>query len=347
MKRRSSTTISRPPRSSPEPDGDGPGLADWSDWTPLGKSLPFTPASLAETLDGGQAFRWKRGTDDCWEGLFDDLIVRIRLDSDGRLNLRLPTALDGDAARDKTARYFGIGLDWGHLVDALPWRSDPHLRRAIGAFPGLRILRQPIEETLLGFLCSATKRIIQIRQMCALLALRAGTEILSGVHRLPTFSEIANLGSHALEDCLLGFRARYILGTARFLADRPGWLQETAALPYAEAKDRLMQLPGVGEKVADCVLLFGAGKLEAFPVDTWISQTLSRRYALDGFSHRQLATFGRIHFGPSAGLAQQFLFSWERRLGGESNGDPSGRESPRGQGTAGPADPSGRMQPGG
>jgi len=73
-----------------------------------------------------------------------------------------------------------------------------------------------------------------------------------------------------------------------------------------------MELPGVGEKVADCVLLFGAGKLEAFPADTWISQTLTRRYDLTNWTNPQLTQFGRAHYGPSAGLAQQFLFSWER-----------------------------------
>jgi N-glycosylase/DNA lyase len=71
----------------------------------------------------------------------------------------------------------------------------------------------------------------------------------------------------------------------------------------------------VGEKIADCVLLFGAGQLEAFPVDTWIAQTLARRYHLTGWTHPQLAAFGRAHFGPAAGLAQQFLFSWERHHG--------------------------------
>ena len=76
-----------------------------------------------------------------------------------------------------------------------------------------------------------------------------------------------------------------------------------------------MLLPGVGEKVADCVLLFGAAKLEAFPVDTWISQVLRRHYRLTKWSNRQLAEFGQAHFDPAAGLAQQFLFSRERRFG--------------------------------
>jgi N-glycosylase/DNA lyase len=76
-----------------------------------------------------------------------------------------------------------------------------------------------------------------------------------------------------------------------------------------------MELPGVGAKVADCVLLFGAGRLEAFPVDVWILRTLAKRYGLVGWSPDAVAHFGRIHFGPRAGLAQQYLFAWERRFG--------------------------------
>jgi N-glycosylase/DNA lyase len=100
---------------------------------------------------------------------------------------------------------------------------------------------------------------------------------------------------------------------ADFLASRSGWLEETASLPYEKAKARLMEMPGVGQKIADCALLFGAGKLEAFPIDTWMDKSLERRYGLEGWSLSQKLTFARVHFGKFAGLAQQFLFSSERR----------------------------------
>jgi 3-methyladenine DNA glycosylase/8-oxoguanine DNA glycosylase len=132
------------------------------------------------------------------------------------------------------------------------------------------------------------------------------------LHRLPTWPELAQIPEADLRACLLGFRARYIAETARFLAAHPGWLDETEAAPYPLAKERLCTLPGVGEKVADCVLLFGAGRLEAFPVDTWILKALARRYGLDGWRPAPVAQFGRAHFGPLAGLAQQFLFAYER-----------------------------------
>jgi N-glycosylase/DNA lyase len=290
----------------------------WSDWQPLAGQPPLTAAVLAETLDGGQTFRWSCQPDGTWLGLWSDCVARLRLQPDGRLRWSAPAQL---AARLKTAlpAYLGGGRDFRALADTLPWRSDAHLARCLAAFPGLALPRQPFGETLLCFLCSATKQIVQIKQMVALLAERHGKVFAQTgdavFHRLPTWAELAEIPEPALRACLLGFRARYIKETALHLAARPGWLDETEQLPYPAAKARLLELPGVGEKVADCVLLFGAGKLDAFPVDTWILKAMARHYRLDGWSPAQVAHFGRTHFGPLAGLAQQYLFAWERKFG--------------------------------
>lgn len=285
--------------------------AAWSAWTPLAQAPRLTPGTLAELVDGGQAFRWHHRSDDTWLGIWSDHVVRLRLTADGTVEYSAPAPDSPRTAQALSAYLFGH--DTAAAIDALPWRSDPHLARCLAAFPGLTILRQPFGETLLGFLCSATKQIVQIKQMIALLAERHGPAIAPGVNRLPTWSELAGLSETDLRACLLGFRARYIHQTAQFIAAHPGWLETTGHLPYAEAKARLCSLPGVGEKVADCVLLFGAGKLEAFPVDTWIFKAMARRYGLDGWTPAQIAHFGRTHFGPHAGLAQQYLFAYERR----------------------------------
>lgn len=306
-----------------------------SGWTPLAGLPPLRAAVLGEVLDGGQAFRWWLEVDGTWRGIWADNVARLRLDADGRLEWSAPGVCHAKVAQALPA-YFAIGTDFAALADLLPWRSDEHLAICLAEFRGLRLLRQPFGETLLGFLCSATKQIVQIKQMLALLAARHGAPLPGDdagwaprsdplprggspapppagfTHRLPTWPELAALPEADLRACQLGFRARYIAETARFLAAHPGWLEETESLPYLAAKARLCLLPGVGEKVADCVLLFGAGRLEAFPVDTWILQSLARRYGLDGWRPAQLAQFGRAHFGPLAGLAQQFLFAYER-----------------------------------
>ena len=286
----------------------------WTDWQPL--PLRLSPPVLAELLDGGQCFRWNPvESGSAWLGVWDNHVAQVCVDARDRLSWRAPSTL-ADAVSAALPAYLGCENPEASPTDALPWRSDVHLAGCLAAFPGLRILRQPFGETLLCFLCSATKQIVQIKQMAELLALHHGAPIVPGHHRLPTWTELATVSEITLRRCKLGFRARYIHQTARFIASQPGWLEATERAPYAEAKERLCSLPGVGEKVADCVLLFGAGRLEAFPVDVWILRTLERRYGLAGWRPAQLAQFGRAHFGPLAGLAQQYLFAWERRYGG-------------------------------
>lgn len=290
---------------------------------------------LQEILDGGQAFRWSLESSGSWLGVFGSNVVRLTLSADGTLQWSAPSAHATDL-ETSLIHYLALDREFTKQVDSLPWRSDPHLNRCLTAFPELRILRQPFGETLLGFLCSATKQIVQIKQMVALLAARHGAPLIetkttalsargtdrsspARFHRLPTWSELALVPETELRACLLGFRARYIHQTAQFIAANPGWLQETEQSPYTTAKERLCELPGVGEKVADCVLLFGAGRLEAFPVDVWIIKAMAKRYGLEGWKPAQIAHFGRTHFGALAGLAQQYLFAYERKFGRAEN----------------------------
>jgi N-glycosylase/DNA lyase len=289
--------------------------ARWSDWAPLGLTHRFTTASLAETLDGGQAFRWRwQSESDSWLGVFAEHAVQLRLTADGAMHFRAAT----DAARALEAlhHYLAMAPHLDAALARLPLASDAVLVRAIAACPGLILLRQPFAETLLGFILSSTKRIPQIRQMCDTLAERFGPELAPGIHGLPTWATLATVGEPPLRRCALGFRAGYVHETAQFLAAHPGWLARIEGLPYPEAKAALVTLPGVGEKVADCVLLFGAGRLEAFPVDVWILKTLAGNYGLAGWKPAQLAQFGRVHFGPLAGLAQQYLFAHARATAG-------------------------------
>ncbi len=303
----------------------------WTAWRPLALAEPFSPGDFTETIDGGQAFRWTHQSDGSWLGLWSTYAARLKLESTGHLQWSAPRSL-AEAVPAALKHYLDAGTTAAARVDRLPWRSDPHLEQCIAAFPGLRILNQELGETLLGFLCSATKQIVQIKQMLALVAERHGTSVAQEspeLRRLPTWAELATVSESDLRRCLLGFRAGYVHRTARFLAEHPGWLEETGASPYAEAKARLCLLPGVGEKVADCVLLFGANKPEAFPVDVWILKALANRYGLTDWSPKQLTQFGRAHFGPQAGLAQQYLFAWERKVGRPKPTSLAGSAPPR------------------
>jgi len=282
--------------------------------------LRFTEGSLAETLDGGQCFRWYAEPLDkgrLWTGCFGEHLIQVKLapgETDDLRPLQWRCIEENNTdTRESVRAYFAAETSLERLVDQIPWRGDAHLRRCIESFPGLRILRQPIGEALLCFLCSSTKQIVQIKQIVAELAERFGEPLANRWHTLPTWEKLASVSEKALRQCRLGYRARFIHETAQYLRDRPGFLAAVEAAPYPAAHAALQELPGVGAKVADCVLLFGAGKMEAFPVDTWVLKVMERRYALQGWKPPQMAHFGRVHFQPAPGLAQQYLFSAERK----------------------------------
>ncbi|MGB0344732.1 MAG: DNA-3-methyladenine glycosylase family protein [Coraliomargarita sp.] len=277
----------------------------WQAWP----EAPDIPAgTLEEILDGGQAFRWKK-IDGYFEGRWGQHVARLRPDCAGRIEYAFPESCHEDAERQALARYLATGTDFPALTDALPWRSDPVLKKAITPFPGMRILRQPFSETLFCFLCSSAKQIPHIKAICENIANALGPTLPDGSHALPGWDTLAEAGESALRDARLGYRARYIHQSALFLAENPGWLEETAAAPANEARKRLVTLPGVGPKIADCVLLFGAGRLEAFPIDTWIAKILARAYGLEDWPMPRLQAFARAHFGETCGFAQQYLFS--------------------------------------
>ena len=282
---------------------------EWTSWRPLRLAEDVPSATLAEQLDGGQSFRWSPAGDGSWVGVFGGTLAALRSGPRG-LEWRAPK---GVATAEASLRHY---LDaegaQARLSEALPWRSDPVLHAARAAYPGLRILRQDPHETLIGFLCSSNKRILQIRVMVAALAAKLGEPLGGDFHALPSWQAIATADEAVLRACSLGYRAAFLRGTAKQLLARPRWADEFAALDTPALLAELQSLPGVGPKVAACVALFGFGRLESFPVDTWVVQALSDAYGLRGWKPAQLEQFGQAHFGEAAGLAQQYLFSAAR-----------------------------------
>jgi N-glycosylase/DNA lyase len=161
------------------------------------------------------------------------------------------------------------------------------------------VLRQEPWETLASFIASSTKQIVQIRQIVELLAQHFGEPIAPGAFAFPTPAAIARATLPDLLACKLGFRAKYLLAAARAVDDGRLDLAALPAMELPRAREELLQLNGVGEKIANCALLFGCGHDAAFPVDVWMQRALKK-------------VRKRTHFGPYAGWAQQYLFYAER-----------------------------------
>ncbi len=298
----------------------------WSPWTPLAPALRMEPRSLAESLNGGQAFRWNPvERNGLWQGVWGNSVARLRLDDDGQLLWSCPEELEPNLAQTLPA-YLACTTDFATCARALPLAGDEHLRAAVNTWPHLRILRQPLGETLFAFLCSSTKQIVQIKQICEAVAARFGQELVPGIRALPDWPTLASVSENALRACRLGYRARYIHQTARILAESPHLLDGLDSLPLEQARERHLRLPGVGPKIAACLQLFGAGRLEAFPIDTWILKALRELYGLDPtWRAHHLERFAQIHFAPHPGLAQQFLFARMRQRRTASAAMPKAR----------------------
>jgi N-glycosylase/DNA lyase len=278
------------------------------------------PFDLDVTLCCGQVFRWeKRG--DWWFGVVGDQVVRVRQVGD---------ALEFSGVNEGIVRH-SFSLDHDLQQISMEIGKDDKVRAALREFWGLRLIRQEPWECLISFICATYKSVAAIRQMLQKLAAKFGKSLAfegGEFFAFPSAERLAKASLKDLQSCGLGYRSKYVQETSNMVCAEACDLDELRRLPYAKAKRVLCEFPGVGAKVADCVLLFSLGKLEAFPVDVWMKRVLLRRYAehfpagfveklqnqgpLNASAYERLNDFGRAHFGRFAGYAQEYLYHYER-----------------------------------
>jgi len=263
---------------------------------------------LALTLDSGQTFHW----DPLGKGFLGAIGERaVYVEQRGRKLLVRPDGM----ARD-CARYFSLDHPLPAICASLP--ADPAMQAAAQFCRGLRIMRQPRWECLATFITSSMKQVAHIRQISLTLRQRFGKRRSLGkntVFTYPSAERIAGLNETILRSCALGYRAKNLLATARLVASDEVKLEGLDELPDEELRAKLCTLPGVGTKVANCVMLFAYERLRAFPIDVWVERVLREKY----FPGRgkptatQLREFAAHHFGEHGGYAQQYLFHHARK----------------------------------
>jgi N-glycosylase/DNA lyase len=264
------------------------------------------PLDLDLTFSCGQAFRWTR-TRDAWRGIVGRADLEVSLATPARL---LVTVRGADPGPEALVRYFRLDQDPRvHLEHAEELRDLP------GILPlfGLRLLAQDPWETLASFIASAASNIQKIGRCVEGLADRWGDPIPGSPRKaFPAPAALAAAGARRLRATGLGFRAPYLARSSRLVTN--GFWEGLRGSSYEDARASLMELPGVGPKIADCTLLFGLGRLEAYPVDRWIRRATlelsSRRRATDSDLERWAE-----RFGPGRGYLQQLLFHLRRTQG--------------------------------
>jgi len=282
--------------------------------------LGAVPFNLDVTLCCGQVFRWdKKGN--WWYGVVRDRVFKVR-----QTNAELEYA---NINEKFIVHYFSLDDDLRKIRDKIG--KDENVRKALREFWGLRIVRQEPWECLISYICATYKSIAAIKQMLLRLSKKFGERVaLDGCdfYTFPTPEKLAKTTESSLATCGLGYRAKYVLETSKKVYESDFDLENLRKMPYQQAKKELISLSGVGLKVADCVLLFSLGKLDAFPVDVWVKRAILNHYAdqfpkeliqkisqnksFSNAEYERLNVFGRNYFGEYAGYAQEYLYHYER-----------------------------------
>jgi N-glycosylase/DNA lyase len=286
--------------------------------------LSVTPFNLEHTLQCGQLFRWQK-TGDYWYGVVGEKVIKIR-QSDDMLRFQvLPSKTNIEFLR----HYFRLDDDLPHILSQI--KKDQIIKKAIHSLYGLRITRQEPWECLISYICATYKSIPAIKKMIQNLSKMFGKEMKFDTYSFYTFpkpDDLAKASVKELKNCGLGYRANPALETAKIVKSGDFDLEALKKMDYEKAKHELSSLPGVGNKVADCILLFSLDKLEAFPVDVWIKrivlefysksfslkfiEKISEKNSLTTSEYTKISEFGREYFGAYAGYAQEYLFHWKR-----------------------------------
>ena len=266
--------------------------------------VPASDFSLAATLTSGQTFRWSK-YEGSWYGFLGRAVLKIRQEGD-RL---LCDSSDPAVTPERLRRYFALDLNLSDILSSI--NVDMQVHHAIMQYRGLRVLRQDGWETLASFICASFNNIKRIEGMVERLCQGYGEPVsLNGVRgfSFPAAETIAGVPERRLRSLGLGYRAPYLRATAKLVADRTLPLEQLRGLAYDATKRALLACDGVGEKVADCVALFGCEKYEAFPIDVWMERAMRYYFRHRKATPKLMRDYARRHFGAYAGYAQQYLY---------------------------------------
>lgn len=261
---------------------------------------------LGQTLGCGQTFRWEELGPGVWRGPIGDALVTLRAEGGW---LRADSTPEVPDLRRRVFEYLRLGDDTDRVVRELS--KDPVMRRGIESVSGLRLVKMDEWECLASYVLATFTNIERIKKMIERLSTRYGDPITEDVRAFPSVGRLAEASVRDLESLGLGYRAKYLAKVCDAVDD--GRLDRMRRMPDDELRKELLTLSGVGDKVADCVSLFGFGRLTAFPIDVWMERALLRLYAEKG-SYRHLREFASARFGDLAGYAQEYLYYNERVL---------------------------------
>lgn len=263
------------------------------------KNIVLTDAmhlNIPLCLDCGQAFRWKETENNMWQGIAGGKYLCLKQE-ENKITFFETTKEDFEGFWIK---YFDLERDYEKILSSY---DEENLITACKTHPGIRILKQDEWEAICSFIISANNNIPRIKGIIERLCEGFGEKIQGG-YTFPPPERLANLQVEDLAPIRSGFRAKYIIDAARKISSGEVDLEKVKKMDFEDAKAELLKIKGVGEKVAQCALLYGFGRMEAFPVDVWVKRIVAELYP-NGLPECIKGT---------EGIAQQYLFHWRRNI---------------------------------
>ena len=264
---------------------------------------------LVHIFECGQCFRWQKENDGSYTGVIKYGVVNIKKDDD---KFVISGSFDAND-KEKICDYFDLNSDYASIKRKLEL-NDENMKKAIEYGYGIRILNQDSWEMLISFIISAANNIPRISKTIENISRAYGQKITwneKDYYKFPTPKELSKATVEELRALNLGFRDKYVYNATKMVCAGEVNLEEIEKMNYKDAKKELMKIQGVGEKVADCILLFSMRKREAFPVDTWIKKVMSQLYN-ESKDIKKISAFAESKFGEYGGIAQQYLFYYMR-----------------------------------
>lgn len=271
--------------------------------------------NLKDIFTCGQCFRWQKNEDNSYTGIIKENVINIKQDEK---NITIKS-IGKDNIQELTTQYFDLNRDYKKIQNQLS-QIDENMKISIKYGQGIRLLNQDLWETLISFIISANNNIPRIQKIIQRLSEAYGKPIeFEGkiYYTFPTPEELKDVTIETYRSLGLGFRDKRIYETTQKILNKEVDLYALEQNPNTqEVRETLLTLPGVGPKVADCILLFSTLKrLEVFPIDVWVNRVMNELYIHgdeNKISKKQIETIARQKFGNLAGLAQQYLFYWRR-----------------------------------
>lgn len=267
-----------------------------------------TDFDIKQILKCGQSFRFKEISENKFEIIAFGKVITVS-------SLNETVEIEGTTEDDFLniwVDYFDLKTDYSQIKSVLS-KNDDIMKKCVKYGNGIRILRQDPFEIIITFIISQNNRIPMIKKVVENIAEKYGKKIDDKHFAFPTFDELKNATTYDLNELKTGFRSKYIRDFLDKLENGTLNLEELKFLDENALKNELLKVKGIGNKVADCILLFGYGKTNAFPVDVWIKRVVEYFYFENMDTKKEIIEkFGRDNFGEYGGYAQQYLFYYAR-----------------------------------